>query len=85
MCLSNQGAYSGPTTGLPANRLGRWWQIENPGGGVTNANLFLGYLDSDVSGIEGNYGAYRISGGIASGLTSIVNTFSNTVNAPNVD
>lgn len=80
----NQGAYSGPATGLPANRLGRWWQIENPGGGVTNANLFLGYLDSDVSGIEGNYGAYRISGGIASGLTSIVNTFSNTVNAPNV-
>lgn len=80
----NQGAYSGPATGLPANRLARWWQIENPGGGVTNANLFFGYLDSDVSGIEANYGAYRISGGIASGLTSIVNTFSNTVNAPNV-
>ncbi|MBP6212249.1 MAG: hypothetical protein KA447_04340 [Pyrinomonadaceae bacterium] len=81
---ANQGAYSGPAMYLPANRLGRWWQIENPGGGVTNANLFLGYLDSDVSGTEGNYGAYRISGGIASGLTSIVNTFSNTVNSPNV-
>ena len=81
---ANQGAYSNSASGLPANRLARWWQIENPGGGVTNANMFFGYLNSDVSGTEGNYGAYRISGGTANGLTSIVNTFSNTVNAPNV-
>lgn len=81
---ANQGAYSGPAMYLPANRLARWWQIENPGGGVTNANLFLSYIGGDVSGTEANYGAYRISGGTASGLPSTVNIFSNTVNAPNV-
>lgn len=81
---ANQGAYSGPAIGLPANRLARWWQIQNPGGGVTGANLFLSYIDGDVSGTEANYGAYRISGGTANLLPSTVNIFSNTVNAPNI-
>ena len=69
---------------MPANRLARWWQIENLGGGVTNANLHFGYLDSDIAGIETAYGAYRIAGGAATMVNSSVNIYSNYVTAPNV-
>ncbi len=81
---ANQGAYSNPANGLPANRLGRWWQIENPGGGVTNANLHFGYLDGDITGNENNYRAFRITGGTASYINSSINTFSNIASMENV-
>ncbi len=81
---ANQGAYSNPAAGLPANRLARWWQIENPGGGVTEADVYFNYLQSDLTGTESIYKAYRISGGTASTNGSSVNTFSNIVYAPNV-
>lgn len=81
---ANQGAFSGAANNLPANRLARWWQIENPGGGVTNANLFFGYNQSDINGDESNYRAYRISSGMATAMTGSVNTFSNRVLAENI-
>lgn len=67
---ANQGAYSEPAKGLPENRVRRWWQIENPGGGVTSADLYFGYQDSDYIGVEPNFSAYRISGGTAQLLES---------------
>ncbi len=82
---ANQGAYSNPASGLPANRLARWWQIENPGGGITNANLHFNYLESDLAGDETSYRAYRIAGGTASFMTGTVNTFSNIVTASEVN
>lgn len=81
---ANQGSYVNPATGLPANRLARWWQIENPGGGVTNADIYFNYLESDIAGNEPGYRAYRISGGTASVISGTANTFSNIVTAPNV-
>lgn len=81
---ANEGAYTNPAGGLPANRLARWWQIENPGGGVTNSNLYLNYRETDIAGTESNYGAYRISGGTAQMVNSSVNTFSNVATAENV-
>ncbi len=81
---ANQGAYPNPAAGLPVNRLARWWQIENPGGGITNADLIFGYLQSDIIGVENNYKSYRIAGGMATMINSTVNTFSNRVTAENV-
>ncbi len=81
---ANQGAYTNPAGGLPANRIARWWQIENPGGGVTNSNLYLNYRETDIAGPESNYRAYRISGGTAQMVNSSVNTFSNVATAENV-
>ncbi len=81
---SNQSAYPNPAAALPVNRLARWWQIENPGGGITNADLIFGYQQSDLAGNETNYKAYRIAGGTASMISSTVNSFSNRLTAPNV-
>ncbi len=82
---ANQGAYTATANGLPVNRLGRWWQVENTGGGVTSADLVFNYLDADVSGPENSLAAYRISGGTATSVTGTVNTFSNRVFAENVN
>jgi len=57
------GAYSGAATGLPANRMLRWWDTTNSG--VTQADLIFNYQDSEVVGIEGRYRAYRIAQGTA--------------------
>ena len=81
---SNQGAYSFSATGLPANRLARWWQITNPGGGVTNSHLYFNYSQSDVAGNEYGYRAYRVSGGTANMIAGNVNSFSNIVSASGV-
>ncbi len=81
---ANQGSYSNAASGLPVNRLARWWQIENPGGGVTSSNILFGYNDADISGVESGYRAYRISGGNANLITSTVNIYSNRVTANGV-
>ncbi|MGB5014547.1 MAG: carboxypeptidase-like regulatory domain-containing protein, partial [Pyrinomonadaceae bacterium] len=81
---ANQGPYSGPVMYLPTDRLRRWWQIENPGGGVTNSEVIFNYLQSDIVGNEASYRAYRISGGSASVFSTTANTFSNRVAVPNV-
>jgi len=79
----NVGQYSGSAAGLPVDRLGRWWQITNPGG-VTEADLVFGYQQSDITGLEDAYRAYRISGGAATQIPSTINQFSNNVVVPNV-
>lgn len=81
---ANQGAYSNPADDLPANRLARWWRIENPGGGISNADLYFGYLQNDIAENETDYRAYRISGGAAQMVNGADNTFSNVVTANNV-
>ena len=74
------GAYSGAATGLPANRLQRWWNTSSTG--ITQANLVLGYPDSDVVGIENRYRAFRIDNGSAMQLQTTLNPTTNraTVN-----
>jgi len=79
-----QGAYSAGANGLPSNRLGRWWQIENPGGGITESDIFFNYLDSDITGAEDSYRVFRIAGGNATQVNSTLNTFSNVSHAPEV-
>jgi N-acetylneuraminic acid mutarotase len=81
---ANQGAYPHPASGLPVNRLARWWQIENPGGGITGGDLHFGYLQSDVAGIEANNKAYRITGGTALMIDSSVNSFANRLTSVGV-
>jgi hypothetical protein len=81
---ATQGAYLAPASGLPANRLGRWWTLTN-GGGVTSANITFTYLASDVTaGSEVNYSAFRISGGTASQVTSTTNTGQHSTTATGV-
>lgn len=81
---ANQGAYSNPANGLPSNRSARWWQVENPGGGITNTDIYFGYQQTDIAGNENNYRAYRISDGMAQMINSSVNIYSNYVTAQNV-
>jgi N-acetylneuraminic acid mutarotase len=81
---ANQGAYANPVTGLPAFRLGRWWQIDNPGGGVTQADIYFGYLPGDVAGTETSNRAYRITGGLATMMETSVNTFNHRAAVPGI-
>jgi len=67
------GAYAAAATGLPANRLQRWWNLTT-GGGVTQADLAFSYIDSEVVGVESRYRVYRISGGVATQMTTTPNT-----------
>lgn len=67
------GAYAGAATGLPANRLQRWWNLTNAGG-ITQADLAFTYVDGDVVGNESRYRVYRINGGAATQLTTTPNT-----------
>ncbi len=82
--LANEGAYAAAATGLPANRLARWWQIENPGGGITETDLAFNYQEADINGVETDYRAYRISGGTASQMWGSIDTTANTVTATDV-
>jgi len=78
----NQGQHPN-ATGLPANRIGRWWQLDNVG--VTQANITFAYQQSDItSGIEADYKAFRINGGIASNAGGTIDTINNTISVNNV-
>ena len=74
------GAYLDPVTGLPSDRLQRWWNTSATG--ITQANLVFNYVDSEVVGLESRYRAYRISGGAATQLPTTLNQTTNraTVN-----
>ena len=75
------GAYSNPATGLPANRLQRWWNISGVG---IQGDLTFTYTDSEVVGIEGRYRAYRIIDGVAAQVPSTINLAGNRVTATGV-
>lgn len=63
----------------------RWWQIENPGGGITQTDLQFNYQQSDITnGTETNYRAYRIAGGAATQIPGSVDATANFVIALNV-
>lgn len=81
---ANQGEYTAPATGLPTNRLQRWWNIENPGGGVTSSQLIFNYNYVDIISNEPTYKAYRISGGDATVASDFANTYTHRATAPNV-
>lgn len=68
----NQGTYSLPATGLPSNRLARWWNIENAG--VTQADITLNYPAADVVGNESIYKVFRIAAGAATQRTTSIDT-----------
>lgn len=70
------GPYSGSATGLPANRLQRWWDLD--ASGISQASLVFDYLESEVIGVEGRYRAYTIGGGSASLITTLINRDLNT-------
>ena len=76
------GPFAGAATGLPALRLQRWWNITN--GGITQANLTLNYIDTDVVGIEGRYRAYSIVGGNAQILPTVLSLPTNKATVSNV-
>lgn len=69
------GAFSGPATGLPANRLQRWWNTAATG--FTQGDLVFNYLDTEVVGIEGRYRAYRINAGTAELVPTSLNRTTN--------
>ncbi|MBS1795409.1 MAG: carboxypeptidase regulatory-like domain-containing protein [Acidobacteria bacterium] len=81
---ANPGAYSGPASGLPATRLAGWWRIDNPGGGVTGADIYFNYRPADAPGDENAYKAFRIAGGAATMLAGTANAFANRVSAVGV-
>lgn len=57
-------AYSS-ATGLPDNRIARYWSVSNSG--VSSANVSFKYLAGDVTaGNEASYKLFRVSGGAAS-------------------
>lgn len=82
--IANDGTYTAAAANLPTNRLARWWQIDNPGGGITETDLVFNYRDTDINGIEADYRAYRISGGLASQMPGSVNTAANSVTAADI-
>lgn len=69
------GGYSGAATGLPGNRLQRWWNMTN--GGISRADLTFYYSDAEVVGIEGRYRAYSINAGTAQLVPTVMTYASN--------
>lgn len=69
------GAYSGAATGLPANRLQRWWSMAN--GGISQADITFGYSDPEIVGYEPRYKVFSINGGTAQLLSTFLNTVTN--------
>lgn len=77
---ANAGAHS--SSGLPANRLQRWWNLTN--GGITKADLTFHYSDSEVVGSEGMYRAYRIDGSTADKVPTYIDQTGNRAVVPGV-
>src|SRR5690606_1932299 len=62
-------------SGLPANRLKRWWRVtEFP----YNATITFHYNDSDIVGNEAAYRVYRITSSGAAELPTVIDTVNNT-------
>ncbi len=80
---AKSGQYSGAATGLPANRLQRWWSAANTG--ITQANMTFQYRDPDVVGNEPRYKVFGIDGGTAQFIPSTINTVSNRITAPAIN
>ncbi len=76
------GAYPGPATSLPANRLLRWWELTN--GGITKADVTFYYSDSEVVGSENRYRVYRLNQGTASRMQSTLDQNANRATVANV-
>lgn len=76
------GAYSGAAAGLPANRLGRWWNTSSTG--ITMADMAFTYFDSEVTGLELRQKVYSISGGNAQFLPTTLNTTTNRASVAGV-
>lgn len=70
------GPYPSAATGLPTNRLQRWWDLD--ASGISQASLVFNYLDSEVMGVEGRYRAYTIDGGTANLVPTLINRDLNT-------
>ncbi|HEX6124446.1 MAG TPA: carboxypeptidase-like regulatory domain-containing protein [Pyrinomonadaceae bacterium] len=71
------GAYSDPVTGLSNNRLLRWWNLTN--GGIAQADVTFNYGNADIVGQEHRYRAFRISGGSATQMPTVLNQALNRV------
>lgn len=69
------GAYAGAATGLPSNRLQRWWNMTN--GGIGQADVTFTYSDPEVLGNELRYKVFGISSGTAQLQTTTLNTTTN--------
>lgn len=74
--MAKTGSYPNVATGLPTNRLQRWWDLDARG--ISQANLLLNYNDNEVIGIEGRYRAYAIDGGNATLFSTLLNRNANT-------
>lgn len=63
-------AYPGAAVGLPTNRLQRWWSFQS--GGISQAEISVRYLNSEVVGAEESYRAYTIASGTATLIPTIL-------------
>lgn len=72
---AKSGAYPNPASGLPSNRLQRWWELTN--GGITQADVSFYYSDADILNFENRHRAFRISGGVATQVPTILDTTTN--------
>ncbi len=80
---ATQGAYPNPATGLPVNRLARWWTLTN--NGLTQADVQFNYLAGDITaGMEASYKAFKIESGAASQQPTTINTINHTATVLNV-
>ena len=72
---AKSGAYSGPAAGLSNNRLQRWWNLTN--GGIAQADISFSYADVDIVSSENRYRAFRINGGVATQLPTVLDPATN--------
>ena len=81
---ANEGQYSDPASGLPANRLARWWTLTNEGG-ILSTDVRFNYLAEDITGgTEGSYRVYKIESEIAAMQTTVIDTAANTATVSGV-
>ncbi len=73
------GPYSSAATGLPTNRLQRYWEIANSG--VSRADITFAYKQSDIIGQENGYFAFGIDAGVAQRMETHRSEASNRVQA----
>ncbi len=81
---ANQGSYQTNPSGLPANRLNRYWTLTN--GRLTQADVTFSYVDSDIlGGAESNFRVFKIEdNNIAAQQTTLLDTMRNTATVMNV-
>ena len=67
-----------------ANRINRFWTLNQSGNGFLTANLTFHYLQTDVVGDESQFKLFKVEDGEALQQTATINTIANTARVSNV-